>query len=56
MDRGIARCGVGEANGDPIKFNEASLARFFNVPGTFEATLKAYRAAIAGGKDARSGN
>ena len=47
---------VQEANGDPIKFGEASLARFFNVPGTFEAVLRAYRDASAGGKDARAGN
>ena len=48
--------GVHEANGDPIKFSEAALARLFNVPRTFEAVLAAYREAIAGGKDARAGN
>ncbi|WJY18674.1 hypothetical protein QQS45_00015 [Alteriqipengyuania flavescens] len=48
--------GVAEANEDPIKFSEESLARFFNVPGTFEATLSTYRDAVRGGKDARAGN
>ena len=48
--------GVHEANDDPIKFSQDSLTRLFNVPGTFEATLRAYREAIQGGKDARSGN
>ena len=48
--------GVHEANEDPIKFNEENLARLFNVPGTFEAALKAYREAAMGGKDARAGN
>ena len=47
---------VYEANDDPIKFEEANLARLFNVPGTFDAALRAYRDAIAGGKDARSKN
>ena len=48
--------GVHEANDDPIKFSAANLARLFNVPGVFEATLVAYRNACAGGKDARAGN
>jgi hypothetical protein len=48
--------GVAEANGDPIKFSEQDLARFFNVPGTFEAMLRAYREATTGGKDARAKN
>lgn len=48
--------GVGEANGDPIKFSEEALARFFNVPATFEAVLRAYAQAVNGGKDARAGN
>lgn len=48
--------GVGEANGDPIKFGEQALARFFNVPGTFEAMLRAYREATSGGKDGRAKN
>ncbi len=48
--------GVGEANGDPIKFSEAALARFFNVPGTFEAMLRAYREATSGGKGDRAKN
>ena len=48
--------GVHEANGDPIKFSAENLARLFNVPRTFEAAIAAYRDAIAGGKDDRSGN
>lgn len=48
--------GVAEENDDPIKFSEANLARFFNVPGTFEAMLRAYREATTGGKDARAKN
>lgn len=48
--------GVSEANEDPIKFSEDQLARLFNVPGTFEAMLRAYRGAIDGGKDDRAGN
>lgn len=47
---------VAEANGDPVKFNEESLARLFNVPGVFQAALLAYRDACAGGKDAREKN
>lgn len=47
---------VHEANGDPIKFSEEALARFFNVPGTFEAMLRAYRDAATGGKDERAKN
>ncbi len=48
---------VAEANGDPVKFSEEGLARLFNLaPGSFEATLRAYRDACAGGKDAREKN
>lgn len=48
--------GVHEANDDPIKFSEQALARLFNVPGTFEAMLRAYRDASTGGKDERAKN
>ena len=48
--------GVQEANGDPIKFSESALARFFNVAGTFEAFIRAYREAMSRAKDARAGN
>ncbi len=49
--------GVAEANGDPIKFSQENLARLFNCAfGTLEATMLAYRQAMAGGKDARTGN
>lgn len=46
----------GSDDGKPLEFNEANLAKFFNLPNTFRATLEAYRKCREGAPEKRRGN